>query len=299
MGKLTKKILIAISAILLLSIGGNIYLFSRVSEVNKLVLTNSNRLKYLEDNLDKTVSEVMNNEGSMHLQSLLEDVNWNVSDLISQEDKTAMLHIDFKLKNMDSTSKVYASIEIGKAPVELIEAHMLNDTTYTVDREINVLEPVRVDLVIEKYGEKRLENLVDEDEIYKTYITDTSFNLLDFTATYNKERGLLTASFDAEVLFAFKKDLELVRSELVILKNGVAVDKLALDKSEVKYPDTIVYEKQVRDYKVEAKELDTLIFSVILKDKLGFTYRYDFSDFRIVDGEPVITTISMPELTLN
>jgi hypothetical protein len=296
---MSKKILIGLSVVLLLSMGGNLYLFSRMTEVNRLVVKNSNRLQYLEDNLGKTVSEVMNSEGSSNLQSLLEDVDWNVSELISEEEKTAMLHIEFKLKTMDSTSRVYASVELGDAPAELMEAHLLNDTTYTVDQLINVLEPVTVDLVIEKYGEKRLENLVKEDEIYRTYIADTSFNLLDFKSSYNEEKGVLTASYDAEVLFSFRKDLELVRSEVVVLKNGVAIDKQALEKSEGQYPDTIVYGKDFKDYKVEAKELDTIVFAAILKDKLGFTYRYDFADFRILDGEPVITTVSMPELTLN
>jgi len=293
---LNKKVLTLLAGILIISIGFNIYLFTRVDQVNKQIISNSNRLKYLEDNIDTTIIDVIKEDG--YLDSILEDVNWSVSDLISEEEKTALLHIDFKLRTMDSTSKVYASIEAGDEEAVLVEARLLNDTTYTIDREINVLEPIRIDLVVEKYGEKRLENLVDENEIYKTYIADTAFNLLDFDYDYNLSSGVLSASYGAEVIFTSSKNLDLVRSDLVVEKNGVLIDKKALVMSQTKYPDAVVYENDVRDNKVEAKELDSLNFAVILKDKLGFTYRYDFASFKFQNGAPVMTTTSLPELSL-
>ncbi len=293
---MNKKVLTLLAGILIISIGFNIYLFTRVDQVNKQIISNSNRLKYLEDNIDTTIIDVIKEDG--YLDSILEDVNWSVSDLISEEEKTALLHIDFKLRTMDSTSKVYASIEAGDEEAVLVEARLLNDTTYTIDREINVLEPIRIDLVVEKYGEKRLENLVDENEIYKTYIADTAFNLLDFDYDYNLSSGVLSASYGAEVIFTSSKNLDLVRSDLVVEKNGVLIDKKALVMSQTKYPDAVVYENDVRDNKVEAKELDSLNFAVILKDKLGFTYRYDFASFKFQNGAPVMTTTSLPELSL-
>jgi len=286
-----------VSGILIISMAFNIYLFTRVDQLSKKIINNSNRLQYLESNIDNTIADVIKDDG--YLDSILEDVNWNVSELISEEEKTALLHIDFKLRSMDSTSKVYASIEAGDEEAVLVEAHLLNDTTYTVDREINVLKPVRIDLVVEKYGEKRLENLVDEDEIYKTYIADTAFNLLDFDYDYNLSSGTLSATYGAEVVFASLKNIDLVRSDIVVEKNGVLIDKRPMIMSQVKYPDAVVYENDVKDHKLEAKELDSLNFAVILKDKQGFTYRYDFASFKFMNGAPVMTTTSLPELTLN
>lgn len=294
---MNKKVLTIVSGILIISIGFNIYLFTRVDQLSKKIINNSNRLQYLESNIDNTIADVIKDDG--YLDSILEDVNWNVSELISEEEKTALLHIDFKLRSMDSTSKVYASIEAGDEEAVLVEAHLLNDTTYTVDREINVLKPVRIDLVVEKYGEKRLENLVDEDEIYKTYIADTAFNLLDFDYDYNLSSGTLSATYGAEVVFASLKNIDLVRSDIVVEKNGVLIDKRPMIMSQVKYPDAVVYENDVKDHKLEAKELDSLNFAVILKDKQGFTYRYDFASFKFMNGAPVMTTTSLPELTLN
>ena len=292
-----KKALAAMSVFLIFSIILNVYLISEVNQVNKGVILNSNRLKYLENNIDSAVAEAIKNGG--HVETMLEDVNWTVSDLIDGEKKLAMLHINFKLKSMDSTSKVYAALEAGDEEAVLLEAHLLNDTTYTVDHEINVLEPIRIDLMVEKYGEKRLENLVDEDEIYKKYIADTAFNLLDFTSTYNKETYELKASYDTEVVFSTNNSIELVRSDVVVEKNGIVLEKMPLEISDVKYPDNMVYESHVHDFKIEAKELDTIQFSVILKDKLGFTYRYDFGTFRYINGDPIVTTTALPELTLN
>lgn len=292
-----KKALAGMSVFLIFSIVLNIYLISKVNQVNKGVILNSKRLQYLENNIDSAVAEAVENGG--HVETILEDVNWTVSDLIDGEKKLAMLHIDFKLKSMDSTSKVYAALEEGDTEAVLLEAHLLNDTTYTVDREINVLEPIRIDLMVEKYGEKRLENLVDEDEIYKKYIADTAFNLLDFTSSYNKETYELTASYDAEVVFSTSNIIEFVRSDMVVEKNGIVLEKMPLELSDVKDPDSMVYESHVHNFKIEAKELDTIQFSVILKDKLGFSYRYDFGTFRYINGDPIVTTISLPELTLN
>lgn len=296
-GEVIKKALAAMSVFLIFSIVMNVYLISEVNQVNKGVILNSNRLQYLENNIDDAVAKAVKSGGQ--IETILEDVNWTVSDLIDGEKKLAMLHIDFKLKSMDSTSRVYAALEAGDEEAVLLEVSLLNDTTYTVDHEINVLEPIRIDLMVEKYGEKRLENLVDEDEIYKKYIADTAFNLLDFTSTYNKETYELTASYDAEVVFSTNNSIDLVRSDVVVEKNGIVLEKMPLEISDVEYPDNMVYESNIHNFRIEAKELDTIQFSAILKDKLGFTYRYDFGTFRYINGDPILTTTALPELTLN
>lgn len=292
-----KHILTGMSVFLGISILINVVLLQVVWSANKQVNINTNRIKYLEDNIDTLVEDAMKVGG--HVESILEDVNWTLSDLVDEEEKTALLHIEFKLRTMDPSASVYASIESGDREAVLMEAHLLNDTTYSVDREVNVLEPIRIDLMVEKYGEKRIENLVNEPELYKTYIADTSFNLLDFNSSYNSEREELNLSFSTELMSSAKKDWELVRSEYILEKNGVVMERGDLSKSTTEIPDAIVYEGSVGSLSVKATKLDQIRLAVVMKDKLGFTYRYDFAEFSHKDGEPVVTTISMPELTLH
>ena len=292
-----KHILTGVSVFLGISILINVVLLQVVWSANKQVNINTNRIKYLEDNIDTLVEDAMKVGG--HVESILEDVNWTISDLVDEEEKTALLHIEFKLRTMDPSASVYASIESGDREAVLMEAHLLNDTTYSVDREVNVLEPIRIDLMVEKYGEKRIENLVNEPELYKTYIADTSFNLLDFNSSYNSEREELNLSFSTELMSSAKKDWELVRSEYILEKNGVVMERGDLSKSTTEIPDAIVYEGSVGSLSVKATKLDQIRLAVVMKDKLGFTYRYDFAEFSHMDGEPVVTTISMPELTLH
>lgn len=292
-----KHILTGVSVFLGISILINVVLLQVVWSANKQVNINTNRIKYLEDNIDTLVEDAMKVGG--HVESILEDVNWTISDLVDEEEKTALLHIEFKLRSMDSSARVYASIESEDQEAVLMEAHLLNDTTYSVDREVNVLEPIRIDLMVEKYGEKRIENLVNEPELYKTYIADTSFNLLDFNSSYNSEREELNLSFSTELMSSAKKDWELVRSEYILEKNGVVMERGDLSKSTTEIPDAIVYEGSVGSLSVKATKLDQIRLAVVMKDKLGFTYRYDFAEFSHKDGEPVVTTISMPELTLH
>ena len=292
-----KHILTGVSVFLGISILINVVLLQVVWSANKQVNINTNRIKYLEDNIDTLVEDAMKVGG--HVESVLEDVNWTISDLVDEEEKTALLHIEFKLRSMDSSARVYASIESGDREAVLMEAHLLNDTTYSVDREVNVLEPIRIDLMVEKYGEKRIENLVNEPELYKTYIADTSFNLLDFNSSYNSEREELNLSFSTELMSSAKKDWELVRTEYILEKNGVVMERGDLSKSTTEIPDAIVYEGSVGSLSVKATKLDQIRLAVVMKDKLGFTYRYDFAEFSHKDGEPVVTTISMPELTLH
>lgn len=292
-----KHILTGVSVFLGISILINVVLLQVVWSANKQVNINTNRIKYLEDNIDTLVEDAMKVGG--HVESILEDVNWTISDLVDEEEKTALLHIEFKLRTMDPSASVYASIESGDREAVLMEAHLLNDTTYSVDREVNVLEPIRIDLMVEKYGEKRIENLVNEPELYKTYIADTSFNLLDFNSSYNSEREELNLSFSTELMSSVKKDWELVRSEYILEKNGVVMERGDLSKSNMEIPDAIVYEGSVGSLSVKATKLDQIRLAVVMKDKLGFTYRYDFAEFSHKDGEPVVTTISMPELTLH
>lgn len=292
-----KHILTGVSVFLGISILINVVLLQVVWSANKQVNINTNRIKYLEDNIDTLVEDAMKVGG--HVESILEDVNWTISDLVDEEEKTALLHIEFKLRTMDPSASVYVSIESGDREAVLMEAHLLNDTTYSVDREVNVLEPIRIDLMVEKYGEKRIENLVNEPELYKTYIADTSFNLLDFNSSYNSEREELNLSFSTELMSSAKKDWELVRSEYILEKNGVVMERGDLSKSTTEIPDAIVYEGSVGSLSVKATKLDQIRLAVVMKDKLGFTYRYDFAEFSHKDGEPVVTTISMPELTLH
>ena len=292
-----KHILTGVSVFLGISILINVVLLQVVWSANKQVNINTNRIKYLEDNIDTLVEDAMKVGG--HVESILEDVNWTISDLVDEEEKTALLHIEFKLRTMDPSASVYASIESGDQEAVLMEAHLLNDTTYSVDREVNVLEPIRIDLMVEKYGEKRIENLVNEPELYKTYIADTSFNLLDFNSSYNSEREELNLSFSTELMSSAKKDWELVRTEYILEKNGVVMERGDLSKSTTEIPDAIVYEGSVGSLSVKATKLDQIRLAVVMKDKLGFTYRYDFAEFSHKDGEPVVTTISMPELTLH
>lgn len=292
-----KHILTGMSVFLGISILINVVLLQVVWSANKQVNINTNRIKYLEDNIDTLVEDAMKVGG--HVESILEDVNWTISDLVDEEEKTALLHIEFKLRSMDPSARVYASIESGDQEAVLMEAHLLNDTTYSVDREVNVLEPIRIDLMVEKYGEKRIENLFNEPELYKTYIADTSFNLLDFNSTYNGEREELNLSFSTELMISAKKDWELVRSEYILEKNGVVMERGDLSKSDTDIPDALVYEGGVGSLSVKATKLDQIRLAVVMKDKLGFTYRYDFAEFSHKDGEPVVTTISMPELTLH
>ncbi|MBP9921015.1 MAG: hypothetical protein KBF03_03560 [Proteiniclasticum sp.] len=292
-----KHILTGVSVFLGISILINVVLLQVVWSANKQVNINTNRIKYLEDNIDTLVEDAMKVGG--HVESILEDVNWTISDLVDEEEKTALLHIEFKLRTMDPSASVYASIESGDREAVLMEAHLLNDTTYSVDREVNVLEPIRIDLMVEKYGEKRIENLVNEPELYKTYIADTSFNLLDFNSSYNSEREELNLSFSTELMSSAKKDWELVRTEYILEKNGVVMERGDLSKSTTEIPDAIVYEGSVGSLSVKATKLDQIRLAVVMKDKLGFTYRYDFAEFSHKDGEPVVTTISMPELTLH
>ena len=292
-----KHILTGVSVFLGISILINVVLLQVVWSANKQVNINTNRIKYLEDNIDTLVEDAMKVGG--HVESVLEDVNWTISDLVDEEEKTALLHIEFKLRTMDPSASVYASIESGDREAVLMEAHLLNDTTYSVDREVNVLEPIRIDLMVEKYGEKRIENLVNEPELYKTYIADTSFNLLDFNSSYNSEREELNLSFSTELMSSAKKDWELVRTEYILEKNGVVMERGDLSKSTTEIPDAIVYEGSVGSLSVKATKLDQIRLAVVMKDKLGFTYRYDFAEFSHKDGEPVVTTISMPELTLH
>lgn len=292
-----KHILTGVSVFLGISAILNFILFQSVMDANKQVDINTNRIQYLEDNIESIVVEAMKVGG--HVESLLEDVNWTISDLMNEEEKTALLHIEFKLKAMDPSARVYASIESGNEETILVEAHLLNDTTYSVDREVNVLEPIRIDLMVEKYGEKRIENLVNESELFKTYIADTSFNLLDFHSSYDEENEELNLAFSTELMISAKKDWELVRSEYVLEKNGVVMERGNLSKSDATIPDVLVYEGGAGKLLVKASKLDQIKLAVVMKDKLGFTYRYDFTEFSHKDGEPVITTISMPELTLH
>ena len=75
-----KHILTGVSVFLGISILINVVLLQVVWSANKQVNINTNRIKYLEDNIDTLVEDAMKVGG--HVESILEDVNWTISDLV-------------------------------------------------------------------------------------------------------------------------------------------------------------------------------------------------------------------------
>ncbi|MBR0576148.1 hypothetical protein KCG48_07310 [Proteiniclasticum sp. BAD-10] len=293
-----QKFIMALAGLLLVSFCMNAYLLVAMNRVEKITTTNSNRLQYLEDNLEKAVYEVVSKENFPHENSMVEDLSWGLSDILDAQKKTSQLNLQFKLKNIDTSSNVFVSVETVEGLEELVEVQLLNETTYAFEKIISVLEPLRIDLVVEKYGEKRIENLVDETMLYRKFTGDSTMNLLDFSYKYNETTHELNTSFSSQVIFSALMDLSVVKADIVIEKDGLVLSRLPMEKTKSAAPENQIYEGKVTNFKVLTQDPEIVDFTILIEDSKGFVYRYNFAKFRFISGEAVMQTNYLPELSM-
>ncbi len=294
-----KYVMTGISLLLVFSVASNIFLLGRVGQMSKELKRNNNRISFIENNFEKAVNEIILVETSSKDENLLEEVKFNLSELTDKKAKKAMMNVEFKLKRMDPATKTYVSIESGEEEQFLKEIIPINDTTYRIEREISILRPLRVDLVIEKYGEKKLINLVLEDEMYKRFVGETQFELLDFDYKYQAESGNLLTSFSTKIRYTPLEDSEIQESYVAVEKNGIPVKVLPLEGHvEGQDRDSVFYSMEISDLKLLGMDGDQIVMAIILKEKNSFVHRYEFVKCQFEKGIENIKADNSPILTL-
>ncbi len=294
-----KNVIKVLTILLVLSILSNAYLLGWVGQMSRDLKQNISRISFMENNFDQAVKQLILEETASKEDDLLDEVKFNLSDLTDKKAKKAMIDIEFKLKRMDSTTRTYASIECGDGEPILMEIQPINDTTYRIEREICILEPVRVDLVIEKYGEKKLINLVLEDEIYQKFVGDSQFELSDFDYEYTADDGKLLASFSTEIRYTPRQDNKLEEAYVAVEKNGVTIKRVPLVVlPEIQKGESFLYGAKITDLELLGIEGDQILMAVILQERNSFIHRYEFAKCLFEKGEENIRVENTPILTL-
>ena len=253
----------------------------------------------MEKNFDKAVKELILEETVSKDNNLLEEVKFNISKLTDKKAKKAMIDIEFKLKTMDSTTRTFASIECGNEEPILMEIQPINDTTYKIEKEICILQPLRVDLVMEKYGEKKLVNLVLEDEMYSKLAGRTYFKLDNFDYKYKADSGVLLTSFTMNIRYIPLEDNKLQEAYVVVEKNGEILKSLALNVlPQVVKGESILYGIETTDLEIAGIDGEQITMAVVLQEKNSFIHRYEFMKGLFGKSEEDVRVENSPILTL-
>lgn len=294
-----KNMITGLILLLVLSIVSNGYLLITVGQMSKELKQNNNRVSYIEKSFDQSVRDLILEEAKSKDSDILEDVKFTVSDLTDPIEKKAMVDVEFKLKVMDSTENVYASIECGEEEPVLMEIRPVNDTTFKVEREICLLQPLRIDLVIEKYGEKKLINLITEEKLYEKFVGETDFNLVHFDYSYNALNKKIILNFATEIEYFPIDEMKLEEAYVSIEKNGVTINRLPLElRKDNSQGKTMDYFMEVYDLELLGLEKDEIKIAVILLEKNSFIHRYEFVKCFFEDGQENIVAESSPLLSL-
>jgi len=298
---LTKKSYKVVVFFLAISILSNIALMFYMNKIKDISSLNMQKLNYLENNIDESISDAIGDHiNEMQKQSSsLEDVNWTISDIIIENEKMATFTLDFKLKNIDRTSNIYVSFESGTKEAELIKAEPINETTYEISKVVSVLEPVSLDLIIEKYGNKSVENILDGTFIYSRFIGESSVNVSNFKYGYDQKTGEIKSSYTLESNFNGNENVTLKSADIIILKNGIPIEKIPIEKlpnTSNSYQTT--YNFEAENYKSNLSNKDIIDFSVIFVDQNNFNYIYSFAKFTGTETDPIFISYETPELVL-
>ena len=298
MGKRSFKVVVFFLAISILS---NIALMFYMNKIKDISALNMQKLNYLESNMDESIAKAIGDHISeMQKQSSsLEDVNWTISDIVLENEKLATFKLDFKLKNIDQTSNIYVSFESGDKEAELIKAEPINETTYEISKVISVLEPVSLDLIVEKYGNKSVENILDGACIYEKFIGESRVNVSNFKYGYDQKTGEIRSSYTLESNFNGNENVTLKSSDIIILKNGVPIEKIPIEKlpnTSNSYQTAYTYEAE--NYKSNLSNGDTIDFSLIFVDQNNFNYIFSFAKFTGTETDPIFISYETPELVL-
>lgn len=294
-----KNIINVLTILLLLSMVTTGYLFYKVDSLEKKLGLNQSRISFMENNFDQSVRDLVLEETKNKDSDIIEDVKFTISELTDKKVKKAMVDLQFKLKRTDSTAKTYASIECGDEEPYLMEINPINDTTYKIEREICLLKPLRVDLVIEKYGEKNLINLLSEDQMYTSYAGETSFELVNFDYSYDKESKQLITSFSTDISYEPTDEMKLEAAYVLIEKNGITLKSFPLQiVEENSKNDVILYRMEINDLELVGLDKDEIVISAVLQEKNSFIHNYEFVKGYFDDGEANIIAENSPILIL-
>jgi len=298
LGKRSYRVMAFFLAISILS---NIALLFYMNKIKDISSLNVQKLNYLENSIDDSISKAIGDHISeMQKQSSsLEDVSWTISDMITENEKMVTFTLDFKLKNIDTTSNVYISIESGMKKAELIKAEPINETTYEISKVLSVLEPVSLDLIIEKYGDKYVENILDGAYIYTKFIGESDVTVSNFKYGYDQKTGEIKSSYSMESNFNGNENISLKSADIIILKNGVPIEKIPIEKlpnTSNSYQTT--YNYMAENYKSNLLNQDIIDFSVIFVDQNDFNYIYSFAKFTGTEEDPIFISYETPELVL-
>lgn len=298
---MTKKSYKVVVFFLAISILSNIALMFYMNKIKEVSSLNMQKLNYLENNIDESITKAIGDHISeMQKQSSsLEDVNWTISDIIMENEKMAMFTLDFKLKNVDLTSNIYVSFESGTKEAELIKAEPINETTYEISKLVSVLEPVSLDLIIEKYGDKSVENILDGVFVYSKFIGESSVTVSNFKYGYDQKTGEIKSSYHLESNFNGNENVTLKSADIIIFKNGVPIEKIPIEK----LPNTsnsyqMTYSYEADHYKSNLSNQDIIDFSLIFVDQNNFNYIYSFAKFTGTETDPIFISYETPELVL-
>ncbi|MGB4590589.1 MAG: hypothetical protein WBI17_15350 [Clostridiaceae bacterium] len=298
---MSKKSYKVMAFFLTISILSNIALMFYMNKIKDISSLNVQKLNYLENNIDESISKAIGDHISeMQKQSSsLEDVNWTLSDILIDNEKMATFTLAFKLKNIDTTSNIYVSFESGTKEAELIKAEPINETTYEISKIISILEPVSLDLIIEKYGDKDIENILDDTYVYKQFIGESSVNVSNFEYGYDQKTGEIESSYKVESNFSGNENITLKSAEIIILKNGIPIEKMPIEK----LPNTnnsyqLTYNYEAENYKFNLLNQDIIDFSVVFVDNNNFNYIYSFAKFTGTETDPIFISEETPELVI-
>lgn len=266
-----------IAGMLTISIIFNIYMFYRITSADRAVDGMLRRIRYMEDNLDTRVANVIEDMDYMNFraQSVVEELRWDIGDGLANSEMTVPLSIQFKLKNIDPGANVYVSLEMDGEEPKLIPASLSNETTFRVSEVVSIFSDIQADLVVEKYGIKQVETLFRAEEIYRKFSGDVTSYVHNLSYDFDVEDGELRLNLDvfSEYIQNPNKRAPIRRAEVVFIRNGIALDRYPMERKRMDGEEELIqYEGIAIQEAMRLTQLDSMEVAVILEDEQGFVY---------------------------
>lgn len=288
MNKKTNKFIIPL---LIVSIGINVFVSSKISNMKNDLRNLQSQVSGIEGNLNSSINNISYSvsEALRKEASIINDFQFKYGDF---KDGMVDLNLNVKPKEISADRKYYFSYTCGDNQPQIVPATKDEGNNYYASVKVPIKDDIKVDFIIEHKDTKTVETLNHiynfEERLLKAYNVrrehgSTSFgnNILSLK---NSSYELSHYPYEYDEKESREKESKSIKNaSLYLTVNDKIIDSFPMKKDKDPFPSHMnIYKFTFEDYSIDLKDKDIFQLYIIAEHEDGYKIRFDFDDM-IVD----------------
>lgn len=293
MNKKTNNFIIPL---LIISIGINIFVSYKISNMKNDLRNLQSQISGIEGNLDSSVNNISYSvsEALRKEASIINDFQFKYGDF-----KNGMvdLNLNVKPKEISADRNYYFSYTCGDNQPQIVPATRGEGYNYYANIEVSIKDDIEVDFVIENENSTKtvesLEYIYNfEARLLESYNVDMDSNNTSLSSESVSLNNISYRLFHSQYEYKDneqKKDNSIKSANIYVAINEKIIDSFPMEKDKDPFPpDVNSYEFQFKDYSVSWEKNDIFELYILAEHEDGYTIRFNLEKFGLdANGEPI------------